>query len=454
MKKFILICFVLFAGSAGIQAQLTNSGNLRTFTGANVTIYGDVTNNGTIADSATLITLAGSNLQTFGGSSVTTLKNLLLNNSSAAGITLAQALNVRGTLTFTDGYLNTTAANILAMTSTSAVSGVSNNSFVSGPMIKTGNSAFVFPVGKNVVYAPIAIAAPVVVTDQFTAEYFQASPTPLYPAWNYEPALNHVSECEYWMLDRTTGSSNVAVTLSWDTRSCGVTALPDLRVARWDGTQWTDKGNGGTTGSTASGTVISAAPVTGFGPFTLASSTLSNPLPVELLGFVVQCENNHAVLRWSTASEFQNDFFTIESSSDASKWSNLAVVDGTGTTTNQTDYTWTDPSTRSDVYYRLSQTDYNGATTVHEIIYFKSCSLSENTVSIYPNPAKNIVSILTGENVSSIIVMDAEGKTIGNVPVDLYYKQVDFSALPNGVYLLKILTEDREFNERVVVMRD
>ena len=64
MKKIIIIGFVLFAGSVEIRAQLTNSGNIRTFAGANVTIYGDMTNNGAIADSATLITLAGSNLQT------------------------------------------------------------------------------------------------------------------------------------------------------------------------------------------------------------------------------------------------------------------------------------------------------------------------------------------------------------------------------------------------------
>ena len=340
MKKFIIICVLFLTGTAGIYAQLTNSGNIRTFTGANVTIYGDVTNNGTIADSGTLVTLAGSGLQTFGGSSITTLKNLLLNNTSASGVTLAQALNVRGTLTFTDGYLNTTAVNLLTMTNTSAASGANNNSFVSGPVAKLGNTAFVFPTGKNVVYAPIAIDAPGVVTDLFTAEYFQVSPTPTYPAWSYEPALNHVSECEYWMLDRTTGSSDVAVTLSWDTRSCGVTNLSDLRVARWDGAQWTDKGNGGTTGTTAAGTVVSSAAVTGFGPFTLASSTFTNPLPVELMSFAANCEQEKAVLRWSTESEYNNDYFIIESSLNAQDWQTAATIEGSGTTSDLSNYLW------------------------------------------------------------------------------------------------------------------
>lgn len=453
MKKIIIVGFILFTGSAEIRAQLTNSGNLRTFAGANVTIYGDITNNGTIADSGTLVTLAGSNLQTVGGSVVTTLNNLRLNNSNATGITLAQALNVRGIVTFTDGYLNTTATNILTLTSTSAVTGVSNNSFVSGPMVKTGNTAFVFPVGKNVVYAPIDISAPAVVSDQFKAEYFQVSPNTPYSTSSLEPSLHHVSDCEYWMLDRTTGTSNVAVTLSWDTRSCGITAPSDLRVARWDGTQWTDKGNGGTTGTIAAGTIVSGAAVTDFGPFTLASITASNPLPIELLVFVAKCENEQVVLRWSTDSELNNDFFTIENSPNALDWQNTTTVDGAGTTTMLTNYSWTDLSNPGrDMYYRLSQTDYNGQKTVHDIVYLENCFIQEDDVSIYPNPAKRIVNVFTEAKVIEVTVMNAEGKTIA-LPIDLEYKQIDFNELPNGVYFIRITTVSGIFNEKVVISR-
>ncbi|MNU72490.1 hypothetical protein D3C71_619560 [compost metagenome] len=457
MKKFIIITLVILAWSEEVGAQLTNSGNLRTFTGANVTIYGDVTNNGTIADSGTLITLAGSSLQTIGGSVVTTLKNLRLNNSSTNGITLAQALNVRGTLTFTDGYLNTTAANILTLTSTSAVTGASNNSFVFGPAIKAGNSAFVFPVGKNVVYAPIAISAPAVVTDQFTAEYFQVSPNTVpYITWSLEPTLHHVSECEYWMLDRTTGSSDVSVTLSWDTpRSCGITLTGDLRIARWDGSQWTDKGNGGTSGTTVSGTIISTAPVTTFSPFTLASTTPMNPLPAEFLSFTAHCENEQVILRWSTTSEFNNDFFTLESSFDAFNWETVTTVDAVGTSSMQTNYSWTNSTAAArNAYYRLSQTDNSAVITTHNIVYLENCQTAGIDLRIYPNPAKNTVTIFTEETITGISVMNSEGKVVGNIPIDLPNKQIRFDEMPNGVYLIRISTPKGIFNENVVVLRN
>ena len=451
MKRLIIISSIFLCGAIEVRAQLTNSGNIRTFSGANVTIYGDITNNGDIADSAALITLAGSSQQTIGGTVVITFKNLLLNNSSATGITLAQTMNVRGTLTFTDGYLNTTAANILKLTSTSTVTDASNSSFVSGPAVKAGNTAFVFPVGKNVVYAPIAISAPAVSTDEFSAEYFQASPNALYSTSSLESGLHHVSECEYWLLDRSTGTSNVAVTLSWDTRSCGVTNLADLRVTRWDGTKWTDQGNGGTTGTITAGTVVSSAAITVFSPFTLGTLTTENPLPVELLAFAAQCENEQVVLRWSTASETNNDFFTIEISDDGFTWKNSATIEGAGTTAALTNYAWTDLSNPGrDRYYRLSQTDHNGAMTVHNIIYQENCSSSEDVISLYPNPGRNIVNILTDEHITEITVQNMEGKSV-NVPVNLEFKQLDFNKLPGGVYFIRIATETGSFIEKAVI---
>lgn len=87
------------------------------------------------------------------------------------------------------------------------------------------------------------------------------------------------------MLDRVTSTNNVNVTLTWDVNSGGVTDLDDLLVARWDGDSWTSEGNGGTTGNTTTGTIVTSSAVTNFSPFTLASSTSNNPLPIELLSF-------------------------------------------------------------------------------------------------------------------------------------------------------------------------
>ncbi len=115
--------------------------------------------------------------------------------------------------------------------------------------------------------------------------------------------------CEYWTLDRIAGTSNVTVNLSWNTQSCGVTNLSDLRIVNWNGTQWKDKGNGGTTGTVAAGTIITTTSVSVFGPFSLASMTKENPLPIDLIHFNGECENNNTILNWETGSELNNNFF-------------------------------------------------------------------------------------------------------------------------------------------------
>ncbi|MBI3240433.1 MAG: T9SS type A sorting domain-containing protein, partial [Flavobacteriia bacterium] len=365
------------------------------------------------------------------------------------------AMNVRGVLVFTDGYLVTTATNILGLTNTASVSGASNNSFVSGPVFKIGNQSFVFPVGKNVVYAPLAISAPVLATEVFTTEYFQASPDPLYNVSSLEVGLDHVSQCEYWMLDRTIGSSDVTVDLSWDTRSCGITNMADLRVARWDGTQWTNKGNGGTTGTFSAGTIVSFAPVTGFGPFTLSSVSSGNPLPVETIDFAAQCEGNNVLLTWSTVSEHQNDFFTVESSRDAVNWTTISTVNGAGSSSVQINYSFSGISAPGEnLYYRLKQTDFDGNSIYYnEIVYHESCggTYSENEVLVYPNPAKNKVLILTNEEVIAISVFDAAGKLIDETKMNPEEKWVDFTQLSEGVYIMEIMTATQTFNQQVVI---
>jgi hypothetical protein len=454
MKQLLLTSFLLVVHALTVEAQVTNSGNLKLFSGASVTFFGNVTNNGTLIDSGTVVTLAGSSASTIDGSSVTTFNNLTLNNTSATGVTLGQAMNVRGALVLTDGYLYTTASNVLTLANGATTSGAGNGSFVSGPMAKTGNQSFTFPVGKGVAYAPIAISAPGLATDKFTAEYIQTSPNALYNVSSLDGTLNHVSQCEYWMLDRTTGTSNVTVNLSWDTRSCGVTNLSDLRVAGWNGTQWVNKGNGGTTGTTTAGTVVSSPVVTVFGPFTLGSVSSDNPLPVELVSFSAQCEETHAVLRWSTASELNNDYFTIESSIDAEDWATAGTIEGAGNSTTLLHYTYTDAANAGrNLYYRLKQTDTDGKYTYHDILYLESCrgAAGGNSVTLYPNPAQNNVTIVAEEEVLSVTVYNSEGKTIGNIGVNLLAKTMDFSQVPEGVYFVEIATPGKVFNQRLIV---
>ncbi len=219
--------------------------------------------------SATLVFKGSSYLQTWprntgSGTDGFTYQNVVIDNTKVTTpqLVLEGMVTVNGQVTFTRGIVNSTAVNVLVFAPGSAVTGASDNSYVDGPAQKTGNSAFTYPTGNFGNYQPLTLTAPSMVTDAFTAQYINSNPHPTYNNTLHVPSLTNISECEYWAVTRNSGTSNVSATLTWDSHSCCIGDLSGLRVAIWEGTQWTDHGNGGTTGTKTSGTIITSTSIT------------------------------------------------------------------------------------------------------------------------------------------------------------------------------------------------
>jgi len=92
-------------------------------------------------------------------------------------------------------------------------------------------------------------------------------------------------------------------------------------------------------------------------------------LPIELLYFKVMRDNLLNKLFWSTASENNNDFFTIEKSINGSDWEIIDRQNGAGNSSIQLNYYFLDQSVESLInYYKLKQTDYDGKFKYSDII--------------------------------------------------------------------------------------
>ncbi|MDR2963373.1 MAG: hypothetical protein LBU90_07075 [Bacteroidales bacterium] len=84
-------------------------------------------------------------------------------------------------------------------------------------------------------------------------------------------------------------------------------------------------------------------------------------LPVELTIFTAERTGTHVNLAWTTQSETDNDYFTVQRSSDGVSFHNVGEVTGAGTTSTAQHYTFIDNAPLAGVsYYRLRQTDFNG----------------------------------------------------------------------------------------------
>lgn len=152
-------------------------------------------------------------------------------------------------LALTKGKIITTATNLFTMPDNGVCAGGSDSSYICGPFKKTGNDAFTFPLGDTLLatgaYHPLSITAPANTTDAFTANYYSVGQS--YGSTIDTDSLESISNCEYWLLTRNTGTSVVVPSVGWNKNSCNIYDQYDICLAGWNGTKWTSFGKSGST---------------------------------------------------------------------------------------------------------------------------------------------------------------------------------------------------------------
>ena len=110
------------------------------------------------------------------------------------------------------------------------------------------------------------------------------------------------------------------------------------------------------------------------------------PLPIGLLSFNGNCTNQNIVLKWSTATEINKRYYSIERGTDGISWQLVGEVDGQGNSSTLRNYSFTDKEPDNDIfYYRLKQTDADGKYRYFNIIVVKNCIEDLTKSDIYPN---------------------------------------------------------------------
>ena len=168
----------------------------------------------------------------------------------------------------------------------------------------------------------------------------------------------------------------------------------------------------------------------------------SSSFPIDLLFFEAYTIESAVELKWTTASEENNDYFTIERSQDGELWEFVTQTQGAGNSNYNIDYQYIDNQSLSGLfYYRLKQTDYDGAYTYSEIVAVKRNEMKEISMRVSPNPAINrIVLDVEYASIQEIEIYNMMGQIVSsNVRItangsDSY--SLDISSLPIGVYII------------------
>jgi len=431
-----------------------------------ITLIGNFTQNNTFVPGTGTLTFNGTGAQELSGDDTYNVYNLVIDGGSAK--TVSQNVVVDNLMTFTSGIVNTTSSGHIIFGTSGSHSGANDASHISGPAGKQTNSisSFTFPVGKDGVLRPLSITASNTPLTTFTAEYFPVSAEGTYGS-TQDGTLQTISNEEYWILSRS-GITDATVTLTWNAKSgvsanAGSPGRADLRVIRWDGSRWVNHSGNSITGTQSAGSVTSDL-ITAFSPFTLGSEDPANPLPVNLKSFKAYAIGGRIKLVWTTTTESENDYFTIENSKNGEIFQGIIKMPGNGTTTTEHTYiAWDNNPYNGLSYYRLRQTDWDGISKTYKPVTVEiDGAFSKPELFLSSNPVQeNDFSVLLrsfGEQAAvqvTIIDMSGYQLTSKNILADeTGSAEVPFSNnFPNGVYIVKASNGIRSAAQKIVLAR-
>jgi len=168
--------------------------------------------------------------------------------------------------------------------------------------------------------------------------------------------------------------------------------------------------------------------------------TYPKPLPLQITSFGATHTADRVQLGWQTATELNTSRFIIQHSTDGSSFTDIGTVKAVGSGANSYSYPDTHPANGIN-YYRLESVDKDGAATYSKIV---SCEMSvvSKQFTIYPNPAKDNVTI-SGNHIACVQVIDNLGRVVKVVSLkDATNPVLCVSGLAARVYNLKIQTSD------------
>ena len=451
-----------------INGDLTITGNAQLDVASNyqLILKGNWINTSTHTDPfverSGLVTFSGNIPQTIStnlGGGETFFRLRILNTST--GLTqLNNDINVKNRLQLMDGLIHTgiyetniTTASSVGITNFSTASYIDGNLRRSVPTSSV--AVFNFPVGNNNAYELAAIKFIGAHTVGNLLVNFSNLPAgtglPLTEgSATYSTILNCGGSAPgtgntndgVWTITPNTGTANYDLTLygrNYSNAAAGNTIVKRANLA----SAWSLLG--GYVASTGNEPLIAQRTgFSGFSQFAIGSSEIA--LPIELTSFTANCQHNGVLLNWTTASEINNDFFTIEKSVDAVNWDEIGNVLGAGNSNEFLNYSFIDDNVHTNqvTYYQLKQTDFDGKSKTFNITPI-NCNSDKEPI-IYPTLAAKHINIDSEKQpITEYNISDLTGTVVLKKKYDsdskLKQVKVNIQAIPKGIYVITILSE-------------
>jgi hypothetical protein len=386
--------------------------------------------------------------------------DMRMNNDS--GAYLNSNIEVRNQLDLDTGNVTTIPLTTTLWASnpaTTSIASTSNfgRSRVNGSLKRAANVTspfYLFPIGKDSLYAPIKLTKFNTAQSNYTAEYFEGIP---YQNTNVlNPPIDHISSVEWWEItsDGTLNDDDAKVSLSWrgySRVSSNATVRDSLLVAQYILTNRWEVPGGWVTGNTVGadslfGYVTSSTFINSFTfaerRFTLGTTSKLNILPITLVSFTAAADANKVRLNWDIRNDMDVTIYEVEKSLDGAHFSYLNTV----SSMQRPQWMYTSFDNNPTIgwnYYRLKIIDKQGHFTYSPIRSVKfSAGLQE--IKIFPNPVINILNVQLPTSYSKVTLQlfASDGKLVSTMQPVTNYIQLNVTNLASGTYIIQILKTD------------
>ncbi|HMG15012.1 MAG TPA: hypothetical protein VK590_06175 [Saprospiraceae bacterium] len=381
----------------------------------------------------------GSSLQITGDGLPTMVSILIINNP--AHVKLSGDLTATTSLLLTSGCLFTNThvitANAGFTTSSSNFIVTSNGTTLGGGLVRTVSSGTVFPIGPTPsIYMPLTLTG----TGSYGVGMVLTRSDLSFP----NSALTYS-----W--DFKSGTGNLDMTYQWPLSARGSTfpTSGSVKVLRYNGT-WSSLGLVSCTFTDPSVSSISNAVCCS--EYTIGGI---DALPIVLNLFTAIRDKRDIKLYWSTASEKNNDFFSIERSNDGFSYTEIGKMEGAGNSLEAKAYQFMDDrALLGNNYYRLKQVDFDGAFSYSDVRVVNMDA--DSPFTLFPTLVRNNITLHT----SSESEFDTDIELISVATGAVLYKSIlsagsssidlDLSTVPPGSYVARLLQQGNVFNHLFV----
>jgi hypothetical protein len=174
-------------------------------------------------------------------------------------------------------------------------------------------------------------------------------------------------------------------------------------------------------------------------------SFTNTTLPVKFDEFTAKQEGNNVTLRWTTQTETNSKYFTVERTTDGKTFEKVKEVSANGNSNQKSSYNVTDNNVKAGVtYYRLKQTDFDGKFSYYPELRRVNILASESKLLIYPNPTKGKAFISYSSNSTNLMlkVLSTDGKVLlkltGSVKSIEQELNNKLQQLKSGIYVIQL----------------